>query len=165
MQKLREQASALEGQVSTIEVDIAQFQRDVKYNVHLTAQHAARLDDIENRLRRNNVHDIGIPERAECKNPVAFIEQWLLSVFGKDSFSHMFTVQRAHRVPAHPLPPGNSLRFFLFKLLNHKDRDVILSKARNLSSTLVIDNSKVSLFTDFSAELQKQHAKFQDIKK
>lgn len=38
------------------------------------AQHATRLDDLENRLRRNNVRTLGIPERAEGKNPVTFIE-------------------------------------------------------------------------------------------
>lgn len=40
----------------------------------MTAQHAARLDDLENRIWSNNVRAIGIPERAKGKNPVAFIE-------------------------------------------------------------------------------------------
>lgn len=72
----------------------------------------------------------------------------------------MFSVERAHRVQARPLPPGANPRPFLFKLLNYKDRDVILSKARTMFAALVIDNSKISLFPDFSAELQKQSAKF-----
>lgn len=108
---------------------------------------------------------LGIPERVEGKNPVAFIEQWLVSMFGKDSFSPLFVVERAHRVPLRPLPPGNHPRAFLFKLLNYKDRDTILSKARSMSGNMAIDNSKVSLFPDFSVELQKQHAKFIDLKK
>lgn len=41
MQKSWERTSALEGQVSTIEDDMATLQRDVKYNGQLTAQHAA----------------------------------------------------------------------------------------------------------------------------
>lgn len=75
MQKLKERTSALEGRLGTVEDDMAPMQRDLKYNCHLTEQHAARLDEMENRMRRNNVRSLGIPERAEGKNPVAFIEQ------------------------------------------------------------------------------------------
>lgn len=116
-------------------------------------------------MRRNNVRALGIPEQAEGKNPVTFIEQWFLSTFGKDTFSHMFAVERAHKVPVRPLPPGNHLRPFLFKLLNYKDRNIILSKARAMGGAMAIDNSKISLFPDFSAELQKQRAKFTDARK
>lgn len=34
-----------------------------------------------------------------------------------------------------------------------------------MSGEMAIDNSKISLFSDFSAELQKQRAKFTDVKK
>lgn len=89
--------------------------------MQLTAQHAARQDDLENRLRRNNVQAIAILEHAEGKNPVAFIENGLISVFGKYTFSPMFSVEKAHRVPACPLPPGIQPHPFLFKLLNCKE--------------------------------------------
>lgn len=59
----------------------------------------------------------------------------------------------------------NHPRPLLFKLLNYKDRDTILSKARTMSWAMAIDNSKVSLFPDFSAELQKQRAKYINVKK
>lgn len=77
----------------------------------------------------------------------------------------MLCVERAHRVPMRPLPPGNPPRTFLFKLLNYKDRDVILFKARNLGDALKMDNSKISFFPDFSVEVQKQRAQFNDAKK
>lgn len=156
MHKLRERTAALEGRLSTVEDDMTPMQRDLKYNCHPTEQHAMRLDEMENRMRLNNVRALGIPEKTEGKNPVDFIEQWLISTFGRDSFSPLFAVERAHRVPACPLPPGNHPRPFLFKLLNYKDRDAILSKARALSDKMKIDNSRISLFPDFSAELQKK---------
>lgn len=84
---------------------------------------------------------------------------------GKESVSHMYAVEWAHAVPACPLPPGNPPCQFLFKLLNFKDRDTILSKARTRGFTLVMDNSQISLFSDFSSELQKQCVKFTDIEK
>lgn len=165
MQKLRERTAAIESRVSVMEDDLVPMQRDLKYNCHVVDQHAARLDDLENRMRRNNVRALGFPERIEGKDPVTFIEQWLLNTFGKDAFSPLFAVERAHRVPSRPLPPGNHPRAFLFKLLNYKDRDAILAKARTMGGKLAIENSKISLFPDFSAELQKQRAKFMDVKR
>lgn len=72
----------------------------------------------------------------------------------------MFAVEHAHHIP-----PGNLPRAFLFKLLNYKDCDVILSKASSMEDALVMDNSKISLFPDFSAEVQKQRAQFTEVKK
>lgn len=89
-------------------------------------------------MQRNNIIAIGIPEKTEGKNPVHFIEQWLQQIYGKDSFSPMACVERAHRAPLRPLLPGNPPCTFLFKLLNYMDRDVILSKARNLGDALVM---------------------------
>lgn len=60
------------------------------------------------------------------------------------------------------LPCGH---FYLFKLLNYKDRDAILHNARIRPEVLRIDNTKVSLFPDFSADLQKHRAKFTDVKR
>lgn len=57
----------------------------------------------------------------------------------------MFSVERAHRVSACPPPPGANPHLFIFKLL--------------------IDNSKVSLFPDFSTEPQKWRAQFNDVKR
>lgn len=65
------------------------------------------------------------------------------------------------------MPPATGLTSVpvLFKLQHFKDRDAILSKARAISGNLAIDNAKISRFPDFLAELQKQHAKFVDVKK
>lgn len=48
---------------------------------------------------------------------------------------------------------------------NYKDRDVILTKARSMEDELMIDNSKISLFPDFSPDLQRQREKFQVVNK
>lgn len=164
MQKLHECTSAVEGRISTLEDEWQPLQRDVKYTHSMAAANASRLEDMENRLRRDNVRTVGIPEKAEGKNPVAFIEAWLTGTFGKDAFSSMFAVERAHRVPTRPPPQGAPPRAFLFRLLNYRDRDTILSKAR-VTPSLKVDNTKISLFPDFSAEVQRQRAKFLDIKK
>lgn len=140
MQKLRDRTAALEGRMSTIEDDVAPLKHEVRQVQNLTSTHAACLEDMENRLRRNNVLAVGIPERAEGKNPVAFIERWLNETFGKEAFSHLFAVERAHCVPARPPHPGEPPRLFLFKFLNFKDRDAALYLARTKGEAMKMDN-------------------------
>lgn len=157
LQKLRDRTVALEGHLSTLEDEWAPLQRVVQ---SLAAKHAAWLDDMENCLRRNKIRAIGVAEKIEGKNPVIFIENQLLTIFGKDTFSPMFSVERAHRMLSRSLLPGAPPRPFLFKMLNYKDRDAIVFKGRSLGSALVIINSKVSLFPDFLAGVQKQKSQF-----
>lgn len=68
------------------------MQRESHAQQLLVAKHATRLGDLENRLCRNNIRAIGIPEKMEGKNPVRNIGQWLLDKYGKDLFSTMFAV-------------------------------------------------------------------------
>lgn len=59
MQKLRERTTEVKGRISIIEDDWAPMQRESHAQQLLVAKHAARLDDLENRLRRNNMRAIG----------------------------------------------------------------------------------------------------------
>lgn len=49
----------------------------------------------------------------------------------KDSLSPFIAIERVHRVPSRPPPPGGPPRPVLMKLLHFQDRDIILRKARN----------------------------------
>lgn len=60
---------------------------------------------------------MGLPECIEGRDPTDFIEQWLITIFGKEAFTLLFTVERAHRTPTRPLPPGYPSRPFLARLL------------------------------------------------
>lgn len=50
------------------------LQHELRQVQFLSSSHAARMEDMENRLRRNNVRAVGMPEETEGKNPIAFIE-------------------------------------------------------------------------------------------
>lgn len=78
--------------------------RDVGAATQNTFQALNKTDDIENRLRRNNVRIVGLPEKVEGRDPTVFVGGWLQEVFGKEAFSPIYTVKRAHRVPLRPLP-------------------------------------------------------------
>lgn len=113
-QKLRERTNiCFRGQSDSLEDDMAPMQRDHTYNSHLIVQHASHLEDLENRLRCNNIRAIGLPEKVEGKNPVDLFENWLITTFGKEVFSPMFSVERVHRVLGRPPPPGASHGHFI----------------------------------------------------
>lgn len=72
---------------------------------HSTAGKSQGAEDIENCLRHNNVRIVGLPEKVEGRDPTEFVEQWLQEVFSKESFTPVYAVERAPRVPPQPLPP------------------------------------------------------------
>lgn len=87
-----------------------------------------------------------------------------MAVFGKEVLSPLYTVERAHRVPTQPLPPGAPPRPVLIKLLHYKDRDAIL-RAAGQNPDITINGQKIAFFPDFSAEVQRKKSKFLDVKR
>lgn len=71
-----------------------------------------------------------------------------MDVIGVEGFYRLFTIECAHRIPSHPLPPGSTPRPIIIKLLNYRDRDSILSKARQQSNIKYNGNTE-SFFPDF----------------
>lgn len=72
-----------------------------------------------------------------------------------------FGVEHAHRIPMTPGPPRSPPRTFIMKLLNYRDRNNILLLTRELGH-LTIQNSNISVFLDFSINIQKEKTKFKE---
>lgn len=164
IQKIKERTTAVETRVSEVEDQLASTQTDTRRHTQQISSLMAKVDDLENRSRRNNVRMVGIPERVEGANSTEYFENWLRNTFGKDILSPLFAVERAHRVPMRPLPPGAPPRSVLVKVLHYRDRDIILRKAREMSD-IRMNGSKIAFYPDFSADLQKRRAQFQDVKR
>lgn len=96
----------------------------------------------------------------EGANPGEFFEQWLARVISRDCLSPLYAVERTMRI----LPPGAPPCAVLVWVLHYKDRDTILQTARDLPE-LQIDNSRISVFPNFSAEVQRRGMQFTTIKK
>lgn len=70
----------------------------------------------------------------------------------------------AHRVPACPPKPEEPASPFLFKLPNFWYRDIILTKVRTMSASLITEYMRVSLYPDFSMDLQRRRVMFIGVK-
>lgn len=164
LQSLRGRVREVEDRVSQMEDAVAPIHPKVAELEKVANSWVQRADDLENRLRRNNLRILGLPERTEGQHPCEFMEQWLKELLPDARFSPLFAIERAHRVPARPPPPGAPPRPLLARLISSKDRDAALQAARK-TPELKYNGASISIFPDFSAALQKTRATFTDVKR
>lgn len=119
----------------------------------------ARLDDQENRSRRQNVRVVGLPEKVEGTHPTPFVESFLVEVFGKDSFPREPQVDRAHRTLRPPQPNGPP-RAMIVRLHHYQTRELILRLSWERSGKLMFRGHKISFYQDLSADLVRRRAVF-----
>ena len=164
LRKTNERISEAEGRISQMEDEMHPLKQDVKHMRSQVDILEDKMDEIENRLRRDNVRLVGLPERCEGARPIEFLENWFVKLFGKESFSQAFTIERAHRVPFKPPPTGGRPRSMLLKFLNYRDKESLLRKSREMGEVF-FEGSKVSFYPDFSPQLQKRRAGFLEVKR
>lgn len=161
MTKLRERVTEAETRIGQAVDTLYPLQHSYEDLQRQLQQLAQKHDDLENRSRRSNLRFIGLPEGAD---PATFLEQLLINAYGRDTFSTTFVVERAHQMPARRPPEGVPPRTFIAKLLNFKDRDAVLRMAR-LKGNIPFQSGFISAFPDFSAEVQRQRARFTEVKR
>ncbi|KAF4092199.1 hypothetical protein AMELA_G00018150 [Ameiurus melas] len=114
-----------------------------------------RLEDLENRRRRNNLGIIGVPEHEEGRDMVKFLDELFPSLL--DITGHKLELERAHRVPARRSGEGDRPRPILARFLRSSDKDLVLRQARS-KGRLTWKNHNIFLFPDFSnSTREKQH--------
>ncbi|KAJ1158117.1 hypothetical protein NDU88_010811 [Pleurodeles waltl] len=123
----------------------------LKVNTELgTLRH--KMDNLESRSRRNNLRIVGIAESTSIASMENFIESLLIQLLGRDTFSALFEVEQAHRDLSARPPPGAPPRLVIARLLNYRDRDAALRRARELK-TLRYEGMTLSLYPDFTLQL------------
>lgn len=76
---------------------------------------------------------------------VSFTESLLHTLLPKAFFSSQFVVERAYRIPPARGPQGAPTRTLIFKLLNSRDRDLVLQEARHVGE-LKFETTKLLYF-------------------
>ncbi|KAE8292510.1 LINE-1 retrotransposable element ORF1 protein [Larimichthys crocea] len=120
-----------------------------------------KLQDMEDRSRRNNVRFFGFPEGKEGGDAVKFLEELLpnlLNIKGRRE------IERAHRIAGQRPATGDRPRPILARFLRSSDRDAVLRAARN-KGKLSWGNTTIMLFPDYSRATQMKRDKFKECKK
>lgn len=152
--------SGLEDENATLCTELSSMKSTVE-------QLTDKMDDLENRSRRNNLRVVGLPETILMKDLQRFCELDLPHALGIDRSCR---VERAHRIgrndPARTssrndgnLPP----RQVIMRFLDYNDKVDIIRSFRRRAEPLMLKGSKVLLFEDFSAEVAGRRRAFSSI--
>lgn len=117
-----------------------------------------KVDDLENRARRNNLRIVGLPESVAVKDLPHFCSTVIPQALGLKS---PCTVERAHRLGPmqHSSPRPRSV---IVRFLDFNDRQLILQSFRT-QRQLLAGGYKLLLFADYSAALSKRRKQFSEI--
>ena len=143
-------------EVQTLRQDVIRITNDVE-NLH------RRAEEAEGRARRNNVRFIGFREKTESQAADLFLENWLIANIFANTPPKFFSIERAHRTPGRPPPPGAPARPMIARFLNYRDRDLILQIFRT-KGPFTHENNKISAYPDFTSEVQRHRASFLKVK-
>ncbi|KAJ1200649.1 hypothetical protein NDU88_004470 [Pleurodeles waltl] len=103
----------------------------VKLNKELNSLRL-KVDDLE--TRRNNLHIVGVAEPTAIDNMEGFNERLLVQLLGRTTFSDLFVLETAHQsLATHPLP-GAPPCPIIPRMLNYRDRNAALHRARELKT-------------------------------
>ncbi|KAJ8004314.1 hypothetical protein DPEC_G00157840 [Dallia pectoralis] len=118
------------------------------------------MDDLENRSRRSNIRIINVPERAEGRDTVGFLEKFIPQILGCDNFATPITLERPHCIGKRSDRP----RPLIAKFLKFGDKEKALRLARS-KGEMTHENKSISFYPDYSADLQRRRDEFRDVKR
>ncbi|KAK7898304.1 hypothetical protein WMY93_019157 [Mugilogobius chulae] len=160
-----DQITELEQRVNANECNIENLTKRVAVLEKDNAYLRDRAEDAENRSRANNLRFVNVPENSEGTDPVRFITQLLIHLFGVENLAAPPVIERAHRSPAtNSRSNAKSPRVILVKFQHFPDKVKILRLARE-KKELHFEGNRISIYPDFSADLLKRRRQYDEIKK
>lgn len=130
---------------SITEVDTAVSQRQ---NAEIILRD--KLEDLENRERRNNLRFIGIPEEFTGDSLLQVLVKDIPSALQMDLTPDPLMIERAHRIGPPRRERDSRPRPVIARFLNWTIKERFLRAYRN-SASLQVNDHKILIFQDFSA--------------
>jgi len=148
----------LEGRVSDVEDAGAGQHRVIRYLFQREKQLTAVCDDLQNRLRRNNLRIFQIPEESENRDMVEFVKALLPKVLTLPPNLDI-KIERAHRsLQSKPTDPAAPPRSIIVRFLDAAVKDIVLQQAWSQGKVMFQDK-RIFFDQDYSPELQKKRAR------
>uniref|UniRef100_A0A3B3BLU5 L1 transposable element RRM domain-containing protein n=1 Tax=Oryzias melastigma TaxID=30732 RepID=A0A3B3BLU5_ORYME len=121
-----------------------------------------KIDDLENRSRRNNQRFVGFPEGCEGSDILAFMGAAIPELL-KSDFPRGLEIDRAHRSLARRRPDGQPPRAIIVQLLRFQDRERIVDMARKMGQ-LRWKGHHIMIFPDYSKLVSDKREAFRQCK-
>lgn len=152
-----------EQRISNIEDANGRLDNDVQKHDKQIQTLWMRVEDLENRSRRNNVRLVGLKENKEQKGKVMQYVERILSE-GLGLTGQEFEIERAHRSMA-PMPdPDKPPRTILIRFLRSPARDKVLQVCKEKRG-IEWEGCKLSFFEDLTRELAEKRKEFAPVKR
>ncbi len=164
MNGLESRIGETEERIGVAEETVMRHERALRYLLEREADLTEKCEDLQNRLRRNNLRIYQIPEGCEEENTMGFVIGLLTTVLQLPQDMEI-KIERAHRaLAAKPKDTAAPPRSIIVRFLDYAVKDAILRQA--WSQKQVLYNAKRIYFdNDYSPELQRKRAQVRDIMK
>ncbi|KAL7379029.1 hypothetical protein ABVT39_022281 [Epinephelus coioides] len=122
-----------------------------------------KVDDMENRSRRNNLRLVRLKEGMEADDMYGALDKILHYILDQPNDQLAPEMDRVHRTPR-PMPnPDQPPRPIILRLLRWRDKQDIIRAATR--KQLTWGGQRFSVYQDFSAEESRRRAQYNDVKK
>ena len=164
--QLASDLKSLEEKFKTLEGDLADVKVQVENKVDETqaSELERKINDLQNRSRRNNVVFWNVPEGSENGMPMTQFIQGILSEHMKLEDAESIEIMRAHRSPTTRTIGASKPRPIHVYLLRYKDRQFILANAAKTlkdnpykESNLYISDDVTKDVRDERKQLKEKH--------
>lgn len=161
MEKLDKRLTTVEHRVSNAEDRSIRHERALGYLLRREARLTAKQDDMENRLRRNNIRVYGIPEEAEGKEIVPFMVEFFRTTLTlKDDVE--IKLERALRAIAPKPKTKASTRSIIVRFLDFSVKQAVLQQAWK-QRDITFQGQKVYFDQDYSPDVQRKRKKVREV--
>lgn len=126
------------------------------------AKLSAKVLDLENRSRRNNLRILGLPESTEDGRLTEFLANALCEMFGKDILPTPPELDRAHRSLGAKPKPGQRPRPIITRLHRYHIKDLLIREARR-RGPLQYRGQQIRVVEDYSPEVSAQRAEYREV--
>lgn len=161
---LEKRVEDAEQRISDTEDTASQLLAKLQHTKACLREDIQRLEDQENRSRRNNIKIVNLPERTEGDNAKEFFETWIPKILNLKMKNDRIKMDRCHRSPAQLRPGSEKPRVVYIRLHNSMDKQLIMQSAQNMGEISVSGN-RIHLFEDFSPTVEKKRREFLESKR
>lgn len=170
IKEVKERVKEAEERISGAEDEIVQLRAHTNSLESQVKKLTDKVDDMENRNRRNNLRLVGLPEKEEGNDACGFLEAWIPKTLELDS-STPLVIERAHRVgPQRNIGDQNTRRdasapsrTLIMRFLNYKQKEQVLRVARSKGMILYKEHT-LRFHPDVSAEVHRKQRAYDGVR-
>lgn len=170
VKEVKERVKEAEERISGAEDEIVQLSARANSLESQVKKLTEKVDDMENRNRRNNLRLVGLPEKEEGSDACAFLEAWIPKILEMDSNTSV-VLERAHRVgPQRNKDVRNTRRdasapprTLIMKFLNFKQKEQVLRLARS-KGVISYKEHTLRFHPDVSAEVHRKQRAYDGVR-